>query len=118
MNDPRERLASQQAELLSALVQVDSPDPPGFDTGQLRLQRRSLLAKRRRLVERRRPDLVQRLGERFRPLFDEYAGEHPHLTGRGPRVDVDHFTRWLSRRGILRRRRFGLLPASWKRGRG
>jgi len=104
VTEPRERLAQQQAELLAALVRVDTPDPPGFDTDQLRVQRRSLLGKRRRLVERFRPDLASQLGDDFRALFDEYASEHPHLNGRGPTVDAEHFTRWLARRGILRTR--------------
>lgn len=114
MTDPRERLARQQAELLAAVLRVGSPVPSGFDTDQLRVQRRSLLAKRRRLVERRRPDLVDRLGERFGPLFAEYAAEHPHLNGRGPRIDAERFTRWLTRRGVLRRWQ-RLLPESWRR---
>jgi hypothetical protein len=102
--DPRERLAQQQADLLGSLVRVDRADPPGFDAEQLRVQRRSLLAKRRRLVERFHPELAGQLGEDFRELFDEYASEHPHLNGRGPAVDAEHFTHWLARRGIIRTR--------------
>jgi hypothetical protein len=107
MTGGRDRLAAQQSELLSALL-GQSADPPGFEPEQLRVQRWSLLAKRRRVVARLRPDLPEQLGDRFSSLFDAYAAERPRRTGGSARDDAAEFARWLSRHGVLRRR--------WRRG--
>lgn len=103
--DQRQRLAAQQAELVAALVR-GGEEPAGFDGEQLRVQREMLVGKRRRLVERLRPDLAERLGDRFRGLFDSYAAEHPRPRGSGVRDDAGAFTRWLRHHGHLRRRWF------------
>lgn len=103
MTSGRRRLAAQQAELLSALL-GQGGDPPGFEAEQLRVQRTALLAKRRRVVARLRPDLPAQLGDRFPSLFHNYATEHPRLTNDTARHDAAEFARWLSDHGVLRRR--------------
>jgi hypothetical protein len=97
MSEARKHLAAQQEQLLAALL-GDAQGPPGFDQEQLRVQRRALLNKRRRVVEKLRPDLADQLGDEFRPLFDSYATEHPRRPGRRARADAAEFARWLKRR--------------------
>ncbi|GAB3679010.1 hypothetical protein [Saccharopolyspora tripterygii] len=97
MSDARKRLAAQQQQLLAALL-GRAEEPPGFDRDQLRVQQRALLNKRRRVVAKLRPDLVEKLGERFPPLFDSYAAEHPRHPGQRARTDAAGFARWITRR--------------------
>ncbi|MCP2258314.1 hypothetical protein LX15_002008 [Streptoalloteichus tenebrarius] len=94
----RRRLAAAQAGLLRALVLAEAP-PPGFDVERVRAQARALRAKRRRVVARLRPDLVDHLGDRLAPLFDAYAAANPRRTGSTARDDAAAFTRWLEKRG-------------------
>jgi hypothetical protein len=101
----RERLAAEQAMLLSALLVENRPAPPGFAPEQMRAQQASLLAKRRRLVARQCPNLAERLGERFAPLFNAYASAHPPRIGHRPDRDARRFSRWLFRHGEFPRRR-------------
>ncbi len=104
MTDARERLTAQQEQLLAALL-GQGQDPPGFDHDQLRVQQRALLNKRRRVVAKLRPDLVDRLGEDFPPLFDSYAADHPRRPGQRARADAADFARWLKFRHRPRWRR-------------
>ena len=89
----RNRLARAQIELLAAVV-ADGPPPPGFDPDRLRIQAEALVAKRREVVARLRPDLVEAAGPDFRDRFDTYARGHPRPAG-GARADVEAFARTL-----------------------
>ncbi|CCH29188.1 hypothetical protein ABZ816_38555 [Actinosynnema sp. NPDC047251] len=96
----RDRLAAAQAELLHSLM-ADGPPPAGFDPERLRVEARSLLNKRRGIVAMLRPEVAAELGERFRPLFDEYARAHPRRTGSRFREDAAAFAAWATERGEL-----------------
>lgn len=96
----RDRLAAQQAELLRSLL-AGAPTPPGFDGARLRAQSEALLSKRRRVTWHLRPDLADDLGERFGPLFAEYASDHPKTTDVRARQDADRFGEWLVAQGHL-----------------
>ncbi|HEX6342424.1 hypothetical protein [Umezawaea sp.] len=96
----RERLAEAQSELLTALL-AGGPSPTGFDERLLRVEARSLLAKRRGVVAVLAPDAVDELADRFRPLFDEYALSHPRTSGSRAREDAAAFTDWARARGAL-----------------
>ncbi|MCS7482757.1 hypothetical protein ACFFQW_17350 [Umezawaea endophytica] len=96
----RERLARAQAELLTALL-AGGPSPGGFDERLLRVEARSLLAKRRGIVAMLAPEAVDALADRFRPLFDEYALAHPRVAGSRAREDAAAFTAWARDRGAL-----------------
>ncbi|MDY7230062.1 hypothetical protein [Hyalangium rubrum] len=74
--EARERLAEAQAALARALAQ-GTPVPPGFDAERVHEAARSLLAKRRRSVERTWPRLAAALGDSFRARFDAWARENP-----------------------------------------
>ncbi|MFF0144196.1 hypothetical protein ATK36_0072 [Amycolatopsis sulphurea] len=96
----REELAARQAELLEALLS-DGAAPSGFDAKRLRVEADVLRDKRRRLVAYLRPDLPEALGERFAPLFDAYATEHPKTTEVRTGQYADAFATWLISRGEL-----------------
>ncbi len=72
----RARLARAQHGLLSALVE-GTPPPPGFDPAQLRVQRGALLAKRASVVAKVAPGPAEILGDRYRPLYLDYARGRP-----------------------------------------
>jgi hypothetical protein len=91
-------LAARQAELVRALL-AEGPVPAGFDPDRVRAEATALLAKRRRVTARLRPDLAAALGERFRPLFDCWARDNPHRSEVSFRSDVDAFARWLHHSG-------------------
>ncbi|GGK68125.1 hypothetical protein Ppa06_28740 [Planomonospora parontospora subsp. parontospora] len=95
----REELARAQAGLLAALV-AGAQAPPGFDGERLRIQTASLVAKRRSVVARLRPDLVQTLGEDFRAEFAAYASGRPRPPG-GSRADAADFAGHLVRTGRI-----------------
>lgn len=88
----RERLARRQEELLAALV-AGGPVPPGFDPVQVRVQSTGLAAKRRDTTAKVAPDLPRLLGDRYGPLFLDYARTHPQ-TG-GYRADARAFAQWV-----------------------
>ncbi|RJQ85232.1 hypothetical protein [Amycolatopsis panacis] len=96
----REELAARQAELLEALLS-DGAAPSGFDAERLRVEAGALRDKRRRLVAYLRPDLPESLAERFGPLFDVYATDHPKTTEIRARDYADAFAAWLVSRGEL-----------------
>nr|WP_175482724.1 hypothetical protein [Actinokineospora iranica] len=98
--DRRARLAARQADLLRALL-ADGPPPAGFDPAAVAVEAAALLAKRRRVVAHLAPDVAGDLGERFAPLFDEYARANPRRTGSRAREDAAAFERWLTDRGNL-----------------
>ncbi|WP_189235550.1 hypothetical protein [Planomonospora parontospora] len=95
----REELARAQAGLLAALV-AGAQAPPGFDGERLRIQAASLVAKRRSVVARLRPDLVQALGGDFRAEFAAYASGRPKPPG-GSRADAADFAGHLARTGRI-----------------
>lgn len=101
MNDTqRERLAAAQAELLRAVL-ADGAVPAGFDERRLKIEARSLLAKRRGIVAMLDPEVADALGERFRPLFDGYARAHPRRSGSRAREDAADFAHWAREQGEL-----------------
>lgn len=69
MNPP---LADRQAELVAALV-AGAPVPPGFDPRLVDAARRALLRKRAGEVRRHWPMLAAGLGERWLPVFTDWA---------------------------------------------
>ena len=105
----RERLAARQAELLNALL-ANGPAPAGFDEQRLGVERRALLSKRRGIVRMLGPAVADELGDRFRPLFDAYAVEHPRRAGSRAREDAAAFAEWCRSRGELPEKR----KARWK----
>jgi hypothetical protein len=114
VTDQRASLAAQQAELLEALLS-DGPLPPGFDADRVRAQSRALVAKRRAVVSRQHPELVERLGERFSALFEQYCRDHPPRIPSNRRKDAENFHRWLVAQGAIPkrgRRWFGRWPPS------
>ncbi|MFC0545486.1 hypothetical protein [Kutzneria chonburiensis] len=96
----RSELAAQQASLLRALL-ADGPAPSGFDSGRLRAQADALLSKRRRVIWHLRPDLADALGDRFGPLFAEFALGHPKTVEVRMRDDAERFRLWLVAQGHL-----------------
>ncbi|GAA1313314.1 hypothetical protein [Saccharothrix xinjiangensis] len=96
----RERLAAAQAELLQALL-AGGPAPEGFAADRVDVERRALLNKRRGIVASLRPEVAAELGERFRPLFDDYARQHPRRVGTRFREDAAAFAEWAVARGEL-----------------
>ncbi|MFD4640656.1 hypothetical protein ACFWN2_25295 [Lentzea sp. NPDC058436] len=100
----RERLATRQTELLNALL-ANGPAPAGFDEQRLGVERRALLSKRRGIVRMLGPAVADELGDRFRPLFDAYAVEHPRRAGSRAREDAAAFAEWCRARGELPEKR-------------
>ena len=96
--EARRRLAHAQTELLAALL-AGAEAPSGFDAQRLRIEAEALRAKRRRVVERLRPDLADTLGERFMELFDAWAVAHPRRDGTGARADAAAFAAWVQQDG-------------------
>jgi len=110
MNDEaRYRLAAAQTALVRALLAGDAA-PAGFDPERLRIEASALLAKRRRIVERIRPDLTDVLDTRFTELFDTWATANPRHDGISAQADAHQFAGWLAVHGHLPRRR------RWRRG--
>ncbi|MFI6099083.1 hypothetical protein ACIA8G_26315 [Lentzea sp. NPDC051213] len=111
-NDPsaaRERLAARQAELLNALL-AKGPVPAGFDEQRFDVERRALLSKRRGIARTLGPEVADELGDRFRPLFDAYAVDHPRRSGSRAREDAAAFAEWCRASGELSAKR----KARWK----
>lgn len=96
----RSRLAAAQEELARALL-AGAPAPAGFDERRVAVEADALLAKRARVAEQLRPDAAAVIGDRWRPLFREYAHASPRAVGVTWRQDADAFVRWLDERGHL-----------------
>ncbi|HET6857653.1 MAG TPA: DUF692 domain-containing protein [Streptomyces sp.] len=78
--DVRTHVALTQTALLSALV-AGTPAPEGFDSTRLRVQSRALVGKRADVVAKVAPELVEILGDGYRPAFAAYAGSLPMAGG-------------------------------------
>ncbi|MFF5770844.1 DUF692 family multinuclear iron-containing protein [Streptomyces californicus] len=76
----RDRTAVAQTALLSALV-AGTPAPAGFDPARLRVQSRSLAAKRADVVAKVAPELPEILGDGYRAAFLAYAQGRPMSGG-------------------------------------
>ncbi len=94
----RERLALAQTAVLSSLV-AGTPVPEGFDRTRMRVQARTLAAKRADVVAKVAPELPEILGDAYRPAFLAYAQTRP-MTG-GYRQDAMTFVEQLLRPGRL-----------------
>lgn len=86
----RERLAEAQSALVRSLAH-GAPVPAGFDVERVQETARTLLAKRRRWVERSWPRLASALGESFRPRFEAWARENPMELEASPLADGRRF---------------------------
>jgi len=86
----RERLAEAQAALVRSLAQ-DDPVPAGFDAERVQATAYTLLAKRRRWVERSWPRLSSALGVSFRTRFEAWARENPMELEASPLADGRKF---------------------------
>lgn len=76
----RDRLATAQTSLLSALV-AGGPAPQGFDRRRLGIQSRALAAKRAGVVAKVAPELPDILGTGYRDAFLAYAADRPMSAG-------------------------------------
>ncbi|WP_202638042.1 DUF692 domain-containing protein [Bailinhaonella thermotolerans] len=90
----RDRLAAAQAAVVAHLVAA-GPLPEGFDPDRMRVQARSLVAKRRDDVARSWPSLAASLGDDYSRLFFGYASGRPKPPG-GSRADATAFAAWLA----------------------
>ena len=90
--DLRHALAEGQRALLLALV-AGGPTPEGFDDARVRLQAAMLVARRRSLVERVRPDL--RASPELPVRLAAYAAAGPQPDG-GPRANAEAYEEWLA----------------------
>lgn len=109
----RAELAARQRELVRALL-AGGPVPDGFDVHRVEVEARSLQSKRRSVAARLRPDLAERLGSQFRPLFDAWALDHPKPVDSSYRTDLDRFESWLYAGGYVEPPH---APRRWFRGR-
>jgi hypothetical protein len=107
----RDDLAARQHALVRALL-AGGPVPAGFDAHRVGVEAAALRSKRRGIAARLRADLVDRLDERFRPLFDTWAADHPKPADLSFRADLDRFESWLHAEGHLARPSRG----RWSRG--
>ncbi|MFE3448469.1 hypothetical protein ACFXJ8_05990 [Nonomuraea sp. NPDC059194] len=99
MDEVRERMGAAQAGVVAALVAGATP-PAGFDAVRLAVQARSLVAKRRGIVARLRPDAATAAGPDLAAEFAAYAAARTEPPP-GYRADADDFADWLRTRGIL-----------------
>ncbi|MBB6546064.1 hypothetical protein [Nonomuraea rubra] len=110
----RRRLAEAQGRVVAALV-AGAEVPEGFDPERMRAQALSLIAKRRAIVARIRPDAAQAAGPDLAAEFAAYAAARA-TPPPGYRADADDFAAWLRERGRMpgdpapRRRWWSRLP--------
>lgn len=104
MSSARDDLAARQRALVRALL-ADGPVPEGFDPHRVGVEAAALRSKRRAIAAGLRPDLADALADRFRPLFDTWAREHPKPVELSFRADLDRFETWLYEEGHLERPR-------------
>lgn len=96
----RERLARAQAELARALA-LGAPVPEGFNAERVQAAADSLLAKRRRQVQRVWPVLAAALGEEYAARFNAWARESPLPLEASALVDGRRFAEALRVHGVL-----------------
>ncbi|MFI7126217.1 hypothetical protein ACIBQ1_11035 [Nonomuraea sp. NPDC050153] len=99
LGEARRRLAEAQGHVVAALV-AGAPAPQGFDPERMRAQASSLVAKRRGIVARIRPDAAAAAGPDLAAEFAAYArsrGEPPP----NYRTDANDFADWLRERGRM-----------------
>ncbi|MGW3345037.1 hypothetical protein ACWDA3_17130 [Nonomuraea rubra] len=95
----RRRLAEAQGRVVAALV-TGAEVPEGFDPERMRAQALSLIAKRRAIVARIRPDAAQAAGPDLAAEFAAYAAARA-TPPPGYRADADDFAAWLRERGRM-----------------
>ncbi|NUS02672.1 MAG: hypothetical protein HOV97_08895 [Nonomuraea sp.] len=95
----RRRLAEAQGRVVACLV-TGAEAPEGFDRERLRAQAAGLVAKRRAVVARLRPDAAAAAGPRLAEEFAAYARARA-TPPPGYRADADDFAAWLRARGHL-----------------
>jgi hypothetical protein len=100
----RDDLAARQFALVRALL-ADGPVPAGFDAHRVGVEAAALRSKRRSIASHLRPDLADLLEDRFGPLFDTWARDHPKPVELSFRADLDRFETWLYDEGHLARPR-------------
>jgi hypothetical protein len=100
----RDDLAARQLALVRALL-TGGPVPEGFDARRVGVEAAALRAKRRTIASGLRPDLADLLEDRFGPLFDAWARDHPKPVELSFRADLDRFETWLYDEGHLERPR-------------
>ncbi|WP_049573698.1 hypothetical protein [Nonomuraea sp. SBT364] len=98
-DEARRRLAAAQRRVIATLV-TGAPPPDGFDPERLRVQAASLVAKRRSVVARLRPDAAVASGPDLAADFAAYARSRA-TPPPGYRADADDFAAWLVARGKL-----------------
>lgn len=96
----REELARRQAELLHALL-ADGPAPAGFDASRLRVEAQVLRRKHGRVLAYQRPEVAEALGDRYGPLFAEFAAGRPKRDTERSGAYADAFVAWLVAGGHL-----------------
>ncbi|MFI7618080.1 hypothetical protein ACIBP6_43355 [Nonomuraea terrae] len=116
MSEARRRLAEAQGRVVAALV-AGGEVPEGFDPERMRVQSASLVAKRRDIVARIRPDAAAAAGPDLVAEFAAYAGARA-TPPPGYRADAEDFAAWLRERGRMpdeepgKRRRWSRLLSS------
>jgi hypothetical protein len=95
----RRRLGEAQARVVATLVGGAEP-PEGFDAARLRAQAWSLVAKRRGVVARLRPDAARAAGKDLAADFAAYARSRT-VPPPGYRADADDFAAWLRAQGKM-----------------
>ncbi|WP_181449145.1 hypothetical protein [Nonomuraea aridisoli] len=98
-DEARRRLAEAQGRVVAALV-AGGELPEGFDPERMRAQSASLLAKRRDIVARIRPDAAAAAGAGLAGEFAAYARARA-TPPPGYRADADDFAAWLRARGRM-----------------
>ncbi|MGN9840778.1 hypothetical protein ACTMTI_21915 [Nonomuraea sp. H19] len=93
------RLAEAQGRLVAALV-AGADLPEGFDRERMRAQAASLIAKRRGIVARIRPDAAIAAGADLAAEFAAYARSRS-APPPDYRTDADDFAAWLRERGRM-----------------
>lgn len=106
----RARLARAQGRVVASLV-AGAQAPEGFDEERLRAQAAGLVAKRRAVVARLRPDAAEAAGPRLVEEFAAYARARA-TPPPGYRADADDFAAWIRGRGRLPERA-GVLSRWW-----
>ncbi|MGV9376714.1 hypothetical protein ACWDRB_12915 [Nonomuraea sp. NPDC003707] len=95
----RRRLAEAQGQVVAALV-AGAELPQGFDPERMRVQASSLVAKRRGIVARIRPDAAAAAGSDLPAEFAAYARSRS-APPPNYRTDADDFAAWLRERGRM-----------------